>query len=104
MGYSNPPIPWSKLEQKLSGTARPSERLCTEAKFSKDGGDSPAWSQHRGPYVPPVEELPSRPAGPVTPYAELHCHSNFSFLDGPVLRATSFPRPTGARACRGQQM
>ena len=23
-----------------------------------------------------------RPTGPVTPYAELHCHSNFSFLDG----------------------
>ena len=23
-----------------------------------------------------------RPAGPVVPYAELHCHSNFSFLDG----------------------
>ena len=24
----------------------------------------------------------SGPTGPVTPYAELHCHSNFSFLDG----------------------
>src|SRR5262249_34732115 len=23
-----------------------------------------------------------RPTGPVTPYAELHAHSNFSFLDG----------------------
>jgi error-prone DNA polymerase len=27
-------------------------------------------------------DLPQRPMGPVVPYAELHCHSNFSFLDG----------------------
>ncbi|MEU4395886.1 error-prone DNA polymerase, partial [Kribbella sp. NPDC023855] len=77
-----PPIPWSELEQRLSGGASNRERLFNEAKFSKDGGDSPAWSQHRGPYVPPVEDKPQRPAGPVTPYAELHAHSNFSFLDG----------------------
>ena len=82
MGYNNPPIPWSELEQRLSGGASNRERLFNEAKFSKDGGDSPAWSQHRGPYVPPVDDKPRRPAGPVTPYAELHVHSNFSFLDG----------------------
>lgn len=43
-----------------------------------DGGDSPAWSRKRQQYAPP--ELP-RPDGAV-PYAELHAHSNFSFLDG----------------------
>ncbi|WP_432899069.1 error-prone DNA polymerase [Micromonospora matsumotoense] len=43
-----------------------------------DGGDSPAWTRHRERYAPP--EL-TRPDGAV-PYAELHAHTNFSFLDG----------------------
>ncbi|PZF82947.1 error-prone DNA polymerase, partial [Micromonospora endophytica] len=43
-----------------------------------DGGDSPAWSRRREGYRPP--EL-TRPDG-VVPYAELHAHTNFSFLDG----------------------
>ncbi|HKH08257.1 MAG TPA: error-prone DNA polymerase [Agromyces sp.] len=45
-----------------------------------DGGDSPAWSRKRHPYRP-SEDL-TAPAGPVVPYAELHAHSTFSFLDG----------------------
>ena len=44
-----------------------------------DGGDSPAWSRKRAPYVP--ADLPVARTARV-PYAELHCHSNFSFLDG----------------------
>src|SRR4029450_677857 len=44
-----------------------------------DGGDSPAWSRHREAYEP--SPLAQRPAHPV-PYAELHAHSSFSFLDG----------------------
>ncbi|QXQ15656.1 error-prone DNA polymerase [Skermania piniformis] len=46
-----------------------------------DGGDGPAWSRKRASYA-------ARSTGPiagptdVVPYAELHCHSNFSFLDG----------------------
>jgi len=82
MGYQNPPVPWEELERKLSGRPGDNNRLFEEAKFSKDGGDSPAWSQHRAPYAPPQFEKAQRPAGPVTPYAELHAHSNFSFLDG----------------------
>ena len=71
MAYHNPPIPWSELERRLSG-----RRL--DAPPSGDGGDSPAWSRKRTPYVPPP--LPERAT--TTPYAELHCHSYFSFLDG----------------------
>ena len=41
---------------------------------------SPAWSNKREPYVAAPE--PPAPAGPHVPYAELHVHSNFSFLDG----------------------
>ena len=44
-----------------------------------DGGDSPAWSRKRQPYRPPP---PSRRSDAPVPYAELHCHSHFSFLDG----------------------
>ncbi len=44
----------------------------------RTGGDSPAWSRHREAYEPPELVRPTS----VAPYAELHCHSNFSFLDG----------------------
>ena len=45
-----------------------------------DGGDSPAWSRKRGGYEPP-ESTGDRPGSSV-PYAELHAHSAYSFLDG----------------------
>ena len=79
MGYSNPPISWSEFERKLSDTRRPGA-----PPVGADGGDSPAWSNKRLPYVPPeppAEQL-AAPAVDVVPYAELHAHSNFSFLDG----------------------
>ena len=44
-----------------------------------NGGDSPAWSRKRLPYEP---DAPIRRVENATPYAELHCHTNFSFLDG----------------------
>ena len=80
MGYSNPPISWSELERKLSDRSRPGAHGGQPAYA--DGGDSPAWSRHRAPYAPPAYEMPRPPDGPVVPYAELHAHSNFSFLDG----------------------
>lgn len=74
MGWNNPPIPWSDFERNLSAT-RPGA-----PPVGADGGDSPAWSRKRLPYTAPAA-LPA-PEGPVVPYAELHVHSNFSFLDG----------------------
>ncbi|MRH29362.1 DNA polymerase III subunit alpha [Microbacterium sp. SYP-A9085] len=73
MGFDNPSIPWSELERVLSDRRRP-----RPVPAGADGGDSPAWSHKRGPYVPPPIE---RPADAV-PYAELHAHTSFSFLDG----------------------
>ena len=75
MGWNNPSIPWSELERKLSDRRRPGG-----PKLIADGGDSPAWSRKRHPYRP--SEGLEAPAGPVVPYAELHAHSAFSFLDG----------------------
>ncbi len=58
------------------------------------GGDAPAWSNKRQPYQPPtpIADFVAASASAVpkpavrststTPYAELHCHSNFSFLHG----------------------
>ncbi|TDC44588.1 error-prone DNA polymerase [Actinomadura sp. KC345] len=59
MGWHNPPISWRELEEKLSW--RPSGR------------------PPEAPPEPP--RLPRRTAADV-PWAELHCHSSFSFLDG----------------------
>lgn len=74
MGWSNPPIPWSEFERALSDVRRPSER-----PPDVDGGDSPAWSLKRPRYQVPAGVERDVDA---LPYAELHAHSSFSFLDG----------------------
>jgi len=76
MGWSNPDVPWAELEAALSGRSGSSLSGGPEA----DGGDAPAWSRKREPYR--AVDAPAPVAGPHVPYAELHCHSNFSFLDG----------------------
>ncbi|PWV77583.1 DnaE-like error-prone DNA polymerase [Nocardia neocaledoniensis] len=74
-GLSNGPPTWSELERVLSG--KPSRRPAEEM-HPGDGGDSPAWSRKRGAYEADSIE---RPAATV-PFAELHAHSAYSFLDG----------------------
>jgi error-prone DNA polymerase len=74
MGWNNPPIPWSEFERALSDRRRP-----RQMPAGVDGGDSPAWSLKRGPYVAPAGIVRDPDA---LPYAELHAHSNYSFLDG----------------------
>jgi error-prone DNA polymerase len=76
MGWNSPNVPWSDIERTLSD--RPPSGRARDLWIG-DGNDSPAWSRKRSSYEPPAE--PIRRAGEV-PYAELHCHSNFSFLDG----------------------
>src|SRR3954447_11830439 len=72
MGWNNPNVSWSELERCLSGRVH-------DPPLHADGNDSPAWSRHRDQYVRP-SSLRYRPS--TVPYAELHCHSHFSFLDG----------------------
>src|SRR5215212_7421930 len=76
MGWNNPDVPWVELEAVLSG--RPRDGSSLTGGPEADGGDSPAWSRKREPYEPPELVEPEH----LVPYAELHCHSNFSFLDG----------------------
>ncbi|MCM4081530.1 error-prone DNA polymerase [Paractinoplanes hotanensis] len=81
MGFHNPKMSWSELEKTLSGGGREERRLhpvVDPLAVDGDGGDSPAWSRKRQPYEAPALVRRER----VTPYAELHCHTNFSFLDG----------------------
>ncbi len=73
MGFNNPSVPWSEMERLLSDRRRPNT-----TPAGADGGDSPAWSRKRGPYLPPAIERPDD----AVPYAELHAHSSYSFLDG----------------------
>ena len=74
MGFNNPSISWSELERTLSDVRRPGGPAVIA-----DGGDSPGWSRKRHPYRP---KQIAAVDGPVVPYAELHLHSHFSFLDG----------------------
>ena len=63
MGWSNPDVSWAELERRMSG---------------KPGLSDGAFSRKRGKYEhPPIE-----PPADAVPYAELHFHSSYSFLDG----------------------
>ncbi|MDN7122138.1 error-prone DNA polymerase [Nocardioides sp. ChNu-153] len=64
MGWNNPAVPWSELERRLSG--RPG------------ADDAPVSRRKRAPVV--IPPAPGSAGG--VPYAELHCHSHYSFLDG----------------------
>ena len=80
MAFGNPPIPWRELERRLSG--RPPDGEGSAGGPPGDGGDSPAWSRKREAYAA-CAPAPGPPWAPNSvPYAELHAHSSFSFLDG----------------------
>ncbi len=70
VGFTNASIPWHELEARLSGRA-PRDTAVPDAS---------AGSRHSR-RAPRSEVGPGR-APPTVPYAELHCHSHFSFLDG----------------------
>jgi error-prone DNA polymerase len=83
MGFNNPDMPWSEVEALLSGRGR--DGRAPGSPSWNAGGDGPAWSRKRQPYQPRDPEATQpllRPDLARVPYAELHCHSNFSFLDG----------------------
>ncbi|MDA8292675.1 MAG: error-prone DNA polymerase [Actinomycetota bacterium] len=66
MGTFNPVVPWSEIERRLSGRAAPPA--------------APPATAGPGGARAPGTRSPSPRGGPA--YAELHCHSSFSFLDG----------------------
>ncbi len=65
MGWDNPPVPWRELQRRMTwGT--PENQAPNEVRLSRSASASLA--------------RPGR--NPGAPWAELHCHSSFSFLDG----------------------
>jgi len=74
MGWFTGPS-WGEIERVLNSKPR---RAGTPLEPAVDGGDSPAWSRKRGAYLRPDDVR----RGKSTPYAELHAHSAYSFLDG----------------------
>lgn len=75
MGWHNPPLSWNDLERTLSGEESP----------YPTGGMPPGSRPDPGPVSTKRKRNPptsvSRPEDAV-PYAELHAHSSYSFLDG----------------------
>jgi error-prone DNA polymerase len=65
-------MPWDELQRRLAGGS------VDDPLAHADGGDGPAFSRKRSRFQAPTLVRGQS----VVPYAELHCHSNFSFLDG----------------------
>ncbi len=89
MGWDNPPVPWREFERRLSWRiSGDDDRLGNEDQPSDedrlDGSVIPLPVSPSG--VPGRSGEPGRrprlPRGQDPPWAELHCHSSFSFLDG----------------------
>ncbi|KAA0118202.1 error-prone DNA polymerase [Mycolicibacterium sp. P9-22] len=79
MGWHNGPPSWSEMERVLNSRPRGKPRRSgLPLEPPGDGGDSPAWSRKRGAYEPDG----GRRGSSSVPYAELHAHSAYSFLDG----------------------
>ena len=72
MGWNNSPLSWREFERRLSGRASTEEPL--EGLAEAAPAQAPDGSVR--------ERLPRELAEDVVPYAELHAHSHFSFLDG----------------------
>ncbi|MEB3034008.1 error-prone DNA polymerase [[Mycobacterium] nativiensis] len=84
MGWGSGPPSWAEMERVLDGKPRHT-------------GQPAGVSADRDPSAPPKPEQ-YRPAGPTMsfpPYAELHAHSAYSFLDG-----ASTPQELAAEAAR----
>jgi error-prone DNA polymerase len=72
-------MPWRELERRLSGEFNPAgENRPPRKKLAFGAEPERPGSHHRAPYQP--RDIPSVPAA--VGYAELHAHTNFSFLDG----------------------
>jgi len=68
VGWNNPPVPWRELQRRMSWRAA-AQRPPSEPADPETAS-------------PPVTRLARRPEPGGEPWAELHCHSSYSFLDG----------------------
>jgi error-prone DNA polymerase len=71
MGWDNPPVRWRELQRRM---------LWRPPGGPTAGQDTASQRVEGRPQ--PEHTAPRRPAAASIPWAELHCHSSFSFLDG----------------------
>ena len=102
MGWDNPPVPWREFERRLSwGTGSSRGTAGRDAGAAADQAATEGEDAGRDEPRRPVTRLPVLSAGALSagalsagalsaaalsaeapPWAELHCHSSYSFLDG----------------------
>ena len=98
VGFNNPSWTWNELGAALSDR--------TDGRTGRaDAAGSPSWNSGATASMEPqatavrgpsdLAAADRRPAARAVPYAELHCHSNFSFLDG-----ASHPEELATEAAR----
>ncbi|MBV8541856.1 MAG: error-prone DNA polymerase [Pseudonocardiales bacterium] len=87
MGWNNPPVRWADRERALSGyepspltPVQVAETLTPETPIPETL--TPETPTPETPTPETQFAVQATETQPRTPYAELHCHSNFSFLDG----------------------
>ncbi|WP_329102502.1 error-prone DNA polymerase [Micromonospora sp. NBC_01699] len=80
MSFHNPKMPWSELERTLSGRHRAGDGAAGHLHVVDPLADEAPTSRRRERYASPAR--PITPPDATVPYAELHAHTNFSFLDG----------------------
>ena len=73
MGWENPPVSWRELERRLSWNVTRLPPGPERDRVGRRAGGSAQDDPPPGADLPPGAELP---------WAELHCHSSYSFLDG----------------------
>ena len=74
-GWHNPDLRWSEIERMLSAPGKAASRGQTPSRTTDPApGDSPPSCSPSTPSLSREEDI--------VPYAELHAHSSFSFLDG----------------------
>ena len=84
MGWQNPARPWNEMERILSGRVVPDE-LHTATTAGRAEADDRAESNNAATAPHESQAAPSATPEPNpdrVPYAELHTHSHYSFLDG----------------------
>ena len=72
MGWNNPPVTWRELHRRLSWNVTRLPSGSGEAPGTGRPGDGPG----------PGRAAPAGNRQDAPPWAELHCHSSYSFLDG----------------------
>ena len=75
MGFNNPAMPWRELERRLSDR----HFDLTDGSHDEAGGIYASNDASTERFVGSQKGQRTRA---VVPYAELHAHSHFSFLDG----------------------